>query len=138
MFAFLTDHKLTPPPRSPVDDKLDAFGKDSAVNARKLGELTREIIEPCPPLVQAFGSFKGVDGLVSSIAPALIECDCKVDIASLRSLVWRVVAIAPTVQVIAFDDTTRDKTLALPRATTWAEASKQIPAGTKGMKLVAK
>lgn len=138
MFAFMTDAKLTPPPRSPADDKLDAFGNDAAVNMSKVTQLTREIIQPCPALITAFGNVSGVDALVAAIAPAVIECDCKLDLASLRSLIWRVVAVAPTVQVIAFDDTTRDQTLALPKTATWAEASKQLRPDTKGMKLVAK
>jgi hypothetical protein len=92
--------------------------------------------------VKAFGAVAHTEGgskadaLIAGVAPALVECGCSVDMPNLRSALWRLLAVAPVVQVIAFDATTRSETLTLPGSTTWADAAARLPPTTKGMQLV--
>ncbi|MBA2541746.1 MAG: hypothetical protein H0V17_19035 [Deltaproteobacteria bacterium] len=144
-FAFDSGIKLTPPPRNAIDDQLDEIqhGSDASNRATRLAKLASKLVESCKPLAAAYGSVSPsnedkAEMVIRVIAPSLIECNCNLDMAGFRSLMWRLLAVEPTVQVISFDATTRDETLELPGATTWAEASKRIEVGTKGLKLIAK
>jgi hypothetical protein len=132
-FAFATGEKLAPPPRAPIDDQLDRVmnGSDGPANqAVEIAKLMEPVVEDCPALQRVFGAVASdsteskADLLIKALAPALIECRCKVDIPSLRSLMWRVTATAP-IKVVVVEANGGD-TLALPGATTWEQAGKQL------------
>jgi hypothetical protein len=134
-FAFDNGEKLlTRPPRSPVDDKLDAIlAGDPTTRATELAKLVETMIDDCPALQQEFGSVGSesaedkADVLIRGLVPALIECNCKVDMPGFRSAMWRLIAIEPNVKVLAFE-LAGDK-LALPARTTWEDASKHLIPG---------
>lgn len=134
-FAFETGAKLTPPARTPIDDKLDAImNGEASTKAVELARLLETIVEPCPALHREFGKV-GAEGteskadiIIRGLAPALIECKCSVDMPALRSAMWRLLAVDPNIKVLGFDATTGDR-LALPGATTWEAASKKLAPG---------
>ena len=144
-FLFDTEATLTPPPRTAIDAELDALehASDSGGGATKVAELAQRVATPCPALITLFGSVASATGdraqhLIDGIAPALIDCNCKADPATVRSLMWRVVAAPPRVQVIAFETSARHPRLELPATMPWAEASQRIKLGTAGLQLVAR
>lgn len=128
---------LPPPPRSSVDDKLDAIinGPDDNERAVKIAKLAEDVIKDCPALMRDMGRVSSetaeskADVIIKSLAPALIECGCDVEMPALRSIMWRLTNSPPNVNVITFDPNTGDK-LALPGATTWDDASKRFKPGT--------
>jgi len=137
-FAFATGEKLTPPPRAPIDDQLDRVmnGSDGPANqAVELAKLMEPVVEDCPALQRVFGAVGSdsteskADMLIKALAPALIECRCRVDIPSLRSLMWRITAADP-IKVVVLEANGGD-TLALPGATTWEQAGKQLSHGKR-------
>ncbi len=134
-FAFETGEKLTPPPRTPVDAKLDELMSGSGANkAVELVNLIVPVVESCPALQKEFGKVgvestgSKADSMIKGLALALIECKCNVDMPALRSVMWRLLAVDPAVKVVLVDATTGDK-LALPGATTWEDASKKLVRG---------
>lgn len=137
-FAFDTGAKLTPPPRTAIDDKLDALMKrdDAGNKATELAKMISDVIEGCPALKEKFGTVaiesteSKADVLIKGLAPGLIECKCKVDMGELRSVMWRLLAVEPGIQVLLFDAADGDE-LALPGATTWEEASKKLVVGKR-------
>ncbi len=138
-FAFDTGEKLTPPPRTPIDDKLDPLmsgdASDPSDRAVKLAKLIESTVEDCPALTEGFGNVgedsteSKADVIIRRLAPALIECRCKVDLPALRSVLWRLIVVEPSIKVLTFDATVGD-TLAFPAATTWEVASKKLLLGT--------
>ena len=134
-FAFATGDKLTPPPRTPIDDKLDALMSGPANNrAVELARLIETTITDCPALTEEFGKVgesteSKADIIIKGLAPALVECKCDVDMPALRSVMWRLMAVEPNLKVLAFDATSGAK-LAFPAATTWEVASKRLSPGT--------
>ncbi len=134
-FAFATDDKLTPPPRAPIDDRLDALRSGApADRAVELSRLVEKLVEDCPALIREFGKVGAeadskADAIIKALTPALIECKCNVDMPALRAVMWRVMAVEPNLKVLTFDATTGDR-LALPAATTWEVASKRLSPGT--------
>jgi len=126
-----------PPPRVPVDDKLDELKKmDASGNkATELANLMSKIVKNCKPLQKAFGSVasdEGVDKaqlLIEEMGPALLACNCDVDIPALRNVFYAVANNPHPATVIHLDLTKGGKPIALPAATMWSEAQKQLADG---------
>lgn len=116
-----------PPPRAPIDDELDAI-PDGQRATGYAALLTREIA-PCPTLVRVFDQLATgpgddkTDRLIDGLVPALVACQCAVDVPDLRAVLWRVLVAPRPVTSIAFDPAAPAATLALPATTPWSEAS---------------
>ena len=137
-FALARRGELPPRPRAPTADQLDRVmnGSDGPANQPvELAKLMEPVVEDCPALQRVFGAVGSdsteskADMLIKALAPALIECRCRVDIPSLRSLMWRVTAADP-IKVVVLEANGGD-TLALPPATTWEQAGKQLSHGKR-------
>jgi hypothetical protein len=132
-FAFASE-PLAPPPRTPMDDKIDALKGEAANRAADIARLMVPVVEECPALQKVFGSVASdageskADRLIKALAPALIECNCKVDLPALRTLMWRVIAAPPT-KVVVVELRDAGKPLAVAATTAWAEVSKQLVHG---------
>lgn len=124
----------TPPPRSAIDDELDAVEKsDPADRAVKVAELATELVRDCDAVQKLFA---GVGGgapedkakiMMDGLPPALVECRCKCDVPSLKSLMHRLlVNRAPTTVIHLRLDATE---LALPDGALWSVAALKLSEG---------
>jgi biopolymer transport protein ExbD len=136
-FLFRTQAKVTPPPPSKVDAELDAIMKTPSEHVgTDLAALMAKTVESCTSLKKAFQSVSANEPedraavLIRAIQEALPECKCDLDTASLRSIMWRILANPTPDRMIAFDGRPTEKSIALPGATPWSEASKQLTPDT--------
>lgn len=144
-FVFATPITSKPPPRAPIDDKLDAIiaSEDASNKAIELARIMSTEVEDCPALMKAFGAVASEESkskaqvLIEAIPPALIDCGCNVHMANFRSAMWRVLANPNPTRVVAFDPAAVRQTIALPAGTLWREASKRFTAELKFAELVA-
>jgi len=125
------------PARSSVSDQLDkVLGDNTGSTATELARLTSEVAKSCKPLVKAFGAVgsEAYDNkstaLIEETGPALIECNCDLDMPALRSLYYAIVGNPHplTVAVITLDKTATP--IALPPATPWHDAAMKLATGT--------
>jgi hypothetical protein len=144
-FVFEQPPALKPPPRSAIDDQLDALTRtDPSERATELANLTKDLIGDCQALERAFGAVGGVDGadkattLARAIEPALVECKCKVKIPDLRSVMFRIIYVPRPARVISFAPDAAEQRIELPRATPWSEASERFTPTTSNAELVAR
>ncbi len=133
-FAFARGALPPSPPRSAIDGRLDRVqASGTGQRATAFAAAAADVVEPCPALGRAFGAVGSTAGdrvgpLLGAIEPALIECGCKVDLPSLRSLMFRLLATEP----LGFIQVTLDPAaapLALPATMPWREAHQHLPAG---------
>jgi hypothetical protein len=123
------------PPRASADDELDAVQRREPNTATAFAQVARQIASPCPSLVRAFGvaanadTLDKVNNLIDAVGPALVECSCRVDIASLRSLLWRLLANPTPVGLLEITLSRRGAKIAIPTATAWRDASKRLTPG---------
>jgi hypothetical protein len=122
----------SPPPRTPVDDELDAAFASG--RASDLAALAKRTVTRCPALQATFGAVEPAghagDVILSGLAPALIDCECNVDMSELRSILYRLYAGPRPVGVLALVVTADAPPVRLPASTTWADASKQLSSPT--------
>lgn len=142
-FVFRAPSTVTPPPRAPIDDQLDALLHDGDPSNRATGfaRLIEQEVERCPALVRSFGSVAttGTESkskrLIDELAPALIECKCRVSLPNLRSALWRLLANPHPTRVLALDPAPPTSTIRLPAAMTWAEAASRFTPDVRSAEL---
>jgi hypothetical protein len=142
-FAFSAPAQTAPPPRAPVDEKLDAIFNDTdpANKATGLAKVMSEEIKECQQLNEVFGSVAAVEPddkaktIIAAIPPALIACKCQVHLGNLRSAMYRVLANPRPTRILAFDPAAPKTRLALPADTTWEVASKKFGAALRNAEL---
>jgi hypothetical protein len=144
MFLFEQPTPVKAPPRAPIDDKLDkTLQAESGERATELAKLAKQVVEGCEPLKQEFGSVSAVEGenkamrLARAVAPALIACKCNVNIPNLRAVMFRVIWVPRPIRGIGFSPDAGAQPIALPKTTTWAEASKRFTPTLGNAKLIA-
>lgn len=122
-----------PPPRAAIDPKLDKILADDENNrASNLAMEVSKLIESCPSVKKVFGAVGGHDAgdkadiLIEGLGEALPECQCSLDMASLRSAMWRVIAHMPDVGLLPVDVGPGGEELALPATMPWSEASAKL------------
>lgn len=121
---------VTPPPRSKVDDELDRIlhEEDPSNKATELARVIERIVKGCPALVRAFGSVAAVereskaDALIRAIEPALVECNCSVDMPSLRSALFRLLAVERPQSAFVITHDPAGALVDLPPDTAWRDA----------------
>lgn len=123
---------VTPPPRSSIDAELDAVAGDN--KATQVARIAARVARSCPALIRVFGEVSaGTDDraqqLIDGIEPALIACNCDLDIAALRSLMFRVLFVPRPTTALAIALAADGRRIALPAATPWSTAHAQVTVG---------
>jgi hypothetical protein len=136
VFAFAAKPTVEPPPRTKLDDDLDKVeSEDFGMKATKLAEISKKLLDSCPALGKAFGKVAMYDDpdsrLIKAMTPALLECNCSIDMAALRSLMYRLIASKQGLAVIDLDLSTSAARIELPDETPWRDAQKKL---TKDMR----
>ncbi len=127
-----------PPPRTRVEEALALAGAPGTKKyAAELSRQYREILRGCRNLDRAFSEMSDTADpdkwkiLVDGIGRALPECDCAVDIAQLRSLLWAI-GYAPepaaAFEVVIARDGTRFE---YPLMAGWSEVAPHLSPGAK-------
>lgn len=122
------------PPRSTIDDRLDAAEKaEPADRATKLAEVAVEVVRDCESIKKLFSAVgsEGSKGevMMEGLPPALIECNCKCDVAALKSMMFRIMVNRDPTTSLRVRLGGDDPEITLPGKTPWAEASKSITGG---------
>lgn len=132
-FVFARPPGTAAPPRSPIDDELDeAMRANPAERATAAAWLLRGVVERCPALIEAFGQVAVVEAqdraghLLRAIGPAVVECNCQVDLASLRSGLWRVMGNTRPMSFLPVELSRTGASIALPAGTSWVDASARL------------
>jgi hypothetical protein len=130
--------KNAPPPRSPIDDELDKqLGSDDSGGneATALANAMTKVFKPCKPLDKVFHTLASEDGgdrrerMLLSMSEALPECSCDVDMPALRSVMYRLYQDPHPADAHKIVLAKAGKPIALPAATLWKDAAKQLPEG---------
>jgi hypothetical protein len=122
-----------PPPRAAIDAKLDEIMKTA--RATQLAQEMSKLVSDCAPVKKVFGAVSSDSGedkadmIIEGLGEALPKCDCNVDMASLRSAMWRVIVHAPDVAVIQIDTSPGGDELVLPATMPWSEANTKLTRG---------
>ena len=132
-FAFASKPSVEPPPRTKLDDDLDKLdADDSGMKASKIAEISKKLLDSCPALGKAFGKVAIYDPgdadnrLIKAMTPALLECNCSIDMAALRSLMYRLMASKQGLAVIDLDLSSSADRIELPDETPWRDAQKKL------------
>jgi hypothetical protein len=129
-FVF-TGAKLPGPPRSAADERLDKIVATQDENTlSELTKLVQEVISPCPELQRSYAALASAQDrwkhLAETTPAAVLACNCKVDVPSLRSVLWRVFAAQIEIPVITVEIVDDGPTLAAAASSTWDHVSKQL------------
>lgn len=84
-----------PPPRSAVSDQLDAVMRaEPATRATEVARIVQSLVASCPSFKKEFGRV-AADGpeskamlMARSLERATVDCDCNLDLPSMRSVMW--------------------------------------------------
>ncbi|MBS1120434.1 MAG: hypothetical protein H6Q90_2662 [Deltaproteobacteria bacterium] len=131
-FVFALAKQPSPPPHTAIDDVVAAAkpGQRQVV----LAPAMKGFVASCPALDQAFLPPRGTDRYLQKLVPrveqALATCQCKVDLAQLRSALFYELTPEEKTGVIEVDLGKRGQAIKLPGKTPWIDAQKQIKAGT--------
>jgi hypothetical protein len=131
VFVFAAKPAVEPPPRTKIDDDLDRAEKEPGMRAQRMAEIGKALIDPCVPLAKAFGKVAYSDAdretqLIKAVTPALLECDCKIDMGALRSWLYRLVASKPLAVIDVIVSPESPNRIELPPETPWREAQKKL------------
>ncbi len=121
---------VTPPPRSKIDAELDRIlhEEEASNKATALARLIEQVVNGCPALIRAFGSVAAVEGeskadtLIRAIEPSLVECNCAVDMPSLRSALFRLLAVDKPQSAFVITHDPDGTPIDLPPDTPWRDA----------------
>jgi hypothetical protein len=133
------------PPRSKADDQLDAILKsdDAAANMSAISKLIAEITATCPALQALHAKLADQPAesrlkyLRDGTAPAVLTCECKLDVASLRSVMHRMFGMQTTLRVASVTLAATGKPFTAPATATWEEVSKRLEPRMTEVKFVA-
>jgi hypothetical protein len=116
-------------------DELDRLTRGDRANAAtQMARLMKEQFRSCPALAKVFDSIARDEGgdkageMIEGTGPALLDCNCSVDVPNVRSLLYRSLANThPTTELVVrvMHDA---PPLALPAATPWRDAAAKLVA----------
>jgi hypothetical protein len=134
---FAKPSPVAAPPRSAISDKLDKLLADDSVDnkATEIARMTSDVIKTCPALGKAFGAVSSDEGdkaaeLIEAIEPALVDCNCDLDVPSLRSVFFSIAGNLHPIGTIAVQLDDSATPLAFPSATPWHDVAPKLAAGT--------
>jgi hypothetical protein len=140
-FLFERPSATAPPPRTAIDDEMDALAvrhqpTDLANEGREreAGLISSKVIRSCesvPRLLDSIGRSSGdhAELLIRGISAALVECKCDVDMPSLRSRLWRRIGTRHPTSALEITLARGARRIDQPAATAWREASQQLRPG---------
>lgn len=129
------------PPRSWFDDRMDALDAAFAESRVLPPAEPRPIIDNCPAMVRAFGQIGTMETgdkaerLVSLVGPALVECNCQVDLPAFRSQLWHLLHNRDPMRELVIESDADAPPIALPANLPWSEASTRLTSATKRARL---
>ena len=130
-----------PPPRTATDDELDAlrarYGPTGIMDEsgqREVDRIASRVTRSCDAVPKLLASVARSDGdkaemLIRGIAPALVACDCQVDMPSLRSRLWRLIGVRHPTSALEITLAPNARRVDLSAATPWREASQRLEHG---------
>jgi biopolymer transport protein ExbD len=128
----------SPPPHSKVDDEIGEIVKDEqhGGKASEIAQVTRDVVASCSSMTKLFGDVAATEGdkaeyLLDRIGPALVDCDCNVDVPSLRSVMYRLVGNPTPVAVLPLVLARDGATVEQPASRPWSAASGQLVSGQR-------
>jgi hypothetical protein len=131
-FVFARPPATPPPPRTWLDDELDRMHTANLSDGRAAASgLRSRVLRSCGAITRAFESTAAVEGdkvehLIRAIGPALVQCNCDVDLAALRTLMWRLAGNPHPTSALRIALARDASGIALPAATPWREASQRL------------
>lgn len=127
---------ITRPPRAPIDDELDrAAAAEPSQRATQFARSMQKVVASCPALIRVFGEIGSSDGgdksqqLLDGLEPALVECNCRVDLPALRSVFFRLFYVEHPVTAVAVVLAADGRAVVQPASTPWRDAHELITAG---------
>lgn len=138
-FAFeIPPPAIEQPAKSRIDGELARIKDGEGGNkAADLAKLVSRVVGGCPALSKRFGAASegpasGDLGpaMIAAIEPALLECNCAVDVAALRAIFFSLFYVEHPTSTVTIELGEGGRTVALAADTPWATASAQITAGT--------
>lgn len=130
-----------PPPRTATDDELDAvrarYGPIAFMDEsgeREVERIASRLTRSCDAVPKLLASVTRsnrdkAELLIRGIAPALVACNCRVDMPSLRSRLWRLIGLRHPTSALEITLAPDARRVDLPAATPWREASQRLEPG---------
>jgi biopolymer transport protein ExbD len=140
-FLFERPAATAPPPRTAIDDEMDALASrqhptDLASDRREREArfIASKLIRSCesvPRLLDSIGRSSGdrAEMLIRGISAALVECKCDVDMPSLRSQLWQRIGTRHPTSALEITLLRAARRIDRPAATPWREVSQQLRPG---------
>ncbi|MGE0547355.1 MAG: ExbD/TolR family protein [Kofleriaceae bacterium] len=131
-FVFRTVQTSPSPPPSWADAELDRIRKgDPSGRAQRFMEFMRNVVRPCSSIPEAWreATERGGDmtaNIIEAIEPALVDCNCTIDLPALRTTLWRLFVNPRPAGVIRVELDPRGTKLTFPANTPWLEASQRF------------
>ena len=136
--VFFGKPQLAAPPRTWVEDEF-AKRADPSQSATEIAGITRKIASSCKPLMRVYGTVGGGEGstydlaaeIIEGTGPALVDCNCDVDMAALRSVMYLVMATPHPTKLIPIVLAHDGTPIELPAATPWRDAAAKLSPGAR-------
>lgn len=135
-FLFARTPATPPPPRTWVDEELDRRGPDRLdgdnADADAILRIANAVLT-CDSFKEPFHRFHEMspsEYMIQRTPQQVVECNCDLDMAALRSLMWRLLGTAHPVTLLDTALTPSAAPLQLPAATPWGDASAALSART--------
>ncbi len=128
-FVFARTPAGSPPPRTWVDAEYDALPPDDTRYPAFIG-LTNRVSASCTSLFQRQGDdseLSRTEYVIQQTPQALIDCNCAVDLAAFRSLMWHLVGNDHPTSTLELELDPRAPGFGLPGSASWAVASESLP-----------
>ena len=125
---------VEPPPPSSIDAELDAaIHAEPNDRAQKLAQVISGVVKSCPAIQKVFGMVSSEENgdkagtILAGIPDALVDCRCDVDMAALRTSMYRLMFNPRPVGQIAI--TLADSGAKLATSGTWREVASGVKPG---------
>jgi len=133
-FVFRRPTATQPPPRTHVDDEIEKLmaATEGGNKATALASYISPKVAVCPPLVQVFGEVGAAETgdtaayLLSKTAPAIAACNCALDPAEARSIMWQTAGNPKPIAVLRVELDKKAPAVSAPADKSWGEASAKL------------
>ena len=132
-FLFARTPATPPPPRTWVDDAFDRFDDFERLDGAYADEIGRvaSAVLTCDSFKEgahAGGDMPRSTYMILRAPQQVVECNCDLDLAALRSFMWHLLGTAHPVTLLDLTLTPSATKLELPAATPWWDASARLSA----------
>lgn len=134
MFSTPSAAQPAPPPRTRIDAALEKLPRGGR-RAAEVSRFVREVVKGCRAADEVFSKVGALSTnragyLVEGIPAALVECECNVDVAELRSVMWQILYSAEPAGAVRIKLDTNGREIELPVDTLWEKAQAELVPGT--------